>query len=129
MMKKYCSLFMSIILLCFPIHAKTLYKGKKQQTPLEVVTTFLHKELPYELEVNDIITLQQTQAPCSEIKCQPRTRILVTQDNLADDSVKAIRHILLLEQENQYWKIIEQEKLFQCYHNRGHQDFSEELCL
>jgi hypothetical protein len=57
----------------------------------------------------------------------PRTTLL--RDSLEDDSVRAERWLLDLAQEDETWTIVAARWEQRCHENRGHQDFSPELCI
>jgi hypothetical protein len=57
----------------------------------------------------------------------PRTTLL--RDSLEDDSVRAERWLLDLAQEGGTWWIVAARWEQRCHENRGHQDFSPQLCI
>jgi hypothetical protein len=57
----------------------------------------------------------------------PRTALL--RNSLEDDSVRAERWLLDLAQEGETWTIVAARWEQRCHENRGHQDFSPELCI
>ena len=50
-------------------------------------------------------------------------------DGYFDDSVKAGKIQSLFKLEEGEWVMVENEILYQCQLNRGHQDFSTEACI
>jgi hypothetical protein len=55
--------------------------------------------------------------------------VQVTRDGLADDSVRAVRYEVLLERAGDgTWRLRSAKRLQRCHLNRGHQDFSPQLC-
>ena len=55
--------------------------------------------------------------------------VQVTRDGLADDSVRAVRYEVLLEKAGDgTWRLRSAKRLQRCHLNRGHQDFSPQLC-
>jgi hypothetical protein len=55
--------------------------------------------------------------------------VQVTRDGLADDSVRAVRYEVLLEKAGDgTWRLHSAKRLQRCHLNRGHQDFSPQLC-
>ena len=55
--------------------------------------------------------------------------VQVTRDGLADDSVRAVRYELQLEKAGDgTWRLRSAKRLQRCHLNRGHQDFSPQLC-
>lgn len=58
------------------------------------------------------------------------SRATATSPNLADDSVRNERYELeLTKAPDGSWRIVSATRTFRCQPNRGHQDFSAELCL
>jgi hypothetical protein len=57
----------------------------------------------------------------------PRTTLL--RDSLEDDSVRAERWLLDLSRDGDVWTIVAARWEQRCHENRGHQDFSPELCI
>ena len=58
------------------------------------------------------------------------SRATATSTNLADDSVRNERYELeLAKAPDGSWRIVSATRTFRCQPNRGHQDFSAELCL
>ncbi len=56
--------------------------------------------------------------------------VTVTSPNLADDSVRNERYeVRLARAANGWWVIASYRRTYRCQPNRGHQDFSPELCL
>jgi len=55
--------------------------------------------------------------------------VTVTYDGLYDDSVKAIRYKTAITYQDGKWISGNVSKTQQCWPNRGHQDFSSELCV
>jgi hypothetical protein len=55
--------------------------------------------------------------------------VQVTRDGLADDSVRAVRYDVVLEKaDDGMWRVRSAKRLQRCHSNRGHQDFSPQLC-
>ena len=58
------------------------------------------------------------------------SRATATSPTLADDSVRNERYeIELVRRADRSWRIASARRTFRCQPNRGHQDFSAELCL
>ena len=57
------------------------------------------------------------------------TQVTVSRDDLQDDSVRAERWVLELEQRGEEWELVGARWEQRCHVGRGHQDFSPELCL
>jgi hypothetical protein len=55
--------------------------------------------------------------------------VTVTRDGLADDSVRAVRYRIVLERDDDgMWRIRSAQRVQRCHQDRGHQDFSPQLC-
>jgi hypothetical protein len=55
--------------------------------------------------------------------------VTVTRDGLADDSVRAVRYVIELERgDNGTWRLRSAQRVQRCQPERGHQDFSPQLC-
>jgi hypothetical protein len=52
-----------------------------------------------------------------------------TLDGLLDDSIRAERYVLELERRDDAWRLASARWAQRCWPDRGHQDFSPELCL
>jgi hypothetical protein len=50
-------------------------------------------------------------------------------DDLEDDSVRAERYVLELEQDGDVWTVVSARWEQRCHDGRGHQEFSPELCV
>jgi len=55
--------------------------------------------------------------------------VTATLDGLLDDSIRAERYLLVLERQNDAWRLRSARWTQRCWEGRGHQDFSTELCL
>lgn len=55
--------------------------------------------------------------------------VVMTYDGLFDDSVSAMRFITIVNYEDGQWVKGEVSQTQRCWPNRGHQDFSTELCI
>ncbi len=59
-----------------------------------------------------------------------REHVVMTATNLPDDSVRALRYDVTVERRaDQTWRLTAAAWMQQCQPNRGHQDFSAELCI
>ena len=56
-------------------------------------------------------------------------RVVVTRDNLQDDSVRAERWVLELERDSDGWRLRSARWEQRCHVGRGHQSFGNDLCL
>jgi hypothetical protein len=55
--------------------------------------------------------------------------VTVTREGLADDSVRAVRYVIELERGSDgMWRLRSAQRLQRCQPDRGHQDFSPQLC-
>jgi hypothetical protein len=55
--------------------------------------------------------------------------VTVTRDGLADDSIRAVRYVIALERGGDgTWRLRTAQRLQRCQRDRGHQDFSPQLC-
>jgi len=57
------------------------------------------------------------------------TTVVVTLDRLPDDSVRAQRYVLAFTREDGEWRLASAVSSQRCWPNRGHQDFSNKLCV
>jgi hypothetical protein len=55
--------------------------------------------------------------------------VTATLDGLLDDSIRAERYVLVLERRDDVWRLRSARWAQQCQANRGHQNFSTELCV
>lgn len=80
---------------------------------------------PYETETNEgneKITITEKSLE-HEI-----TEVTLIHDNLMDDSMKAIKYIMLLKQQKGKWTIISIKKNWKCRKGRGHAYWGIDLC-
>jgi Tfp pilus assembly protein PilP len=56
-------------------------------------------------------------------------RLTLLRDSLEDDSVRAERYVLELEQDDDVWELVSARWEQRCHLMRGHQEFTPELCL
>jgi hypothetical protein len=55
--------------------------------------------------------------------------VMITREGLADDSVRAVRYVVVLDRNGDgTWRVRSAKRLQRCHEGRGHQDFSPELC-
>ena len=57
------------------------------------------------------------------------TAVATVTEELADDSVKASRHVLMLQKRQGAWKVIKDLHIQKCQEGRGHQTFSKKPCV
>lgn len=55
--------------------------------------------------------------------------VTVLDERLMDDSIEAVKTVVLIDNQNGVWNFYKQAELYRCAPGRGQQDFSEELCL
>jgi len=89
---------------------------------------------PTELAL-EFIRADRTQAARTTTKAQASpegggpTTVTVIQDGLADDSVRAARHILHFVPAGESWRLDSAARTQRCHLGRGHQDFSAIACV
>ena len=89
---------------------------------------------PTELAL-EFIRADRTQAArtTTEAQASPEgggpTTVTVIQDGLADDSVRAARHILHFVPAGESWRLDSAARTQRCHPGRGHQDFSAGACV
>jgi hypothetical protein len=57
------------------------------------------------------------------------TTVTVIQDGLADDSVRAARHVLRFVPAGKSWRLDSAARTQRCHPGRGHQEFSASACV
>jgi hypothetical protein len=132
MMKKYLPILIASLTIAGVAQAQTLYQGKTGQKPLEVAMAYLQDKLPDGYaEGRQVTTLKQERITCTnKQRCLPSAKITFVIDGLEDDSIRAERHILTLEQaQNQPWQIIQKDTTQACRKGRGHTKFSAKPCI
>jgi hypothetical protein len=73
-----------------------------------------------------LTTTVREEAPVLE---QPQTvRVVLTEDGLPDDSIRAIRYVLDYERTGGRWRLGSARRLQRCQPGRGHQRFSPAPC-
>ena len=131
-MKKYLSILAVFLTVSGVTQAQALYQGKAGQKPLEVAVSYLQEKLPDGYaEGRQVSTIKQERIACTnQQRCFPLAKITFTIDGLEDDSVRAERHILILEQaQNQPWQIIQKDTTQACRKGRGHTKFGTKPCI
>lgn len=71
---------------------------------------------------------RKSEAMAIEYPTRDTAVVKVTVVGLADDSVGGIRYRIAFENEQGKWSMTEVGMQFQCQEDRGHQDWSAELC-
>jgi hypothetical protein len=56
-------------------------------------------------------------------------RVTLLRDGLEDDSVRAERFVLELEEDGDVWSLVSARREQRCQAGRGHQEFGPELCV
>jgi hypothetical protein len=67
-------------------------------------------------------------ARASELENASEVRVLLTEDGLADDSVRAIRYVLEFRRRDRRWRLRSARRVQRCQPGRGHQRFSPRPC-
>ncbi|MEC4117406.1 hypothetical protein [Myroides phaeus] len=57
------------------------------------------------------------------------TLLTLVEDGLMDDSIKAIKVKMEVETIDGNFKVLSIQESYQCYQNRGHEDWSAEFCI
>jgi hypothetical protein len=87
------------------------------------------------LSTAEFLRLEDREGTTSVVLEQPaeggsRTDVMVTEDGLLGDSIRATRYVLDFErQEDGRWRLLSARWSQRCWPNRGHQDFSPEPCV
>jgi hypothetical protein len=55
--------------------------------------------------------------------------VTVVREGIPDDSVRAERYVLELDEDDGHWTLVSARWAQRCHDGRGHQDFSPELCV
>jgi hypothetical protein len=55
--------------------------------------------------------------------------VTVLQEGLADDSVEAVKHVLLYEPQGDGWRLVSAKRTQKCRPGRGHQVFAAGDCV
>ena len=91
-------------------------------SPLRITVEFLQ----FDDTTVRITTVRATTNPDS----RREAAVVVTSDGLPDDSVRATRsEVHLARQSDASWRLTSARWSQQCQPNRGHQDFTPELCV
>jgi hypothetical protein len=91
------------------------------RSPLRAATEFVRLKDP-----RAITTRVIEQAP--ELEDPDDVRVLLTEDGLADDSVRAVRFVLQFHRTGRRWRLESARRLQRCQPGRGHQRFSPRPC-
>jgi hypothetical protein len=54
--------------------------------------------------------------------------VTLVHDNMADDSIQAIKIIMVLKQQGGTWEVLEIKSNYKCREGRGHTDWGKEWC-
>lgn len=73
-------------------------------------------------EGNQIITIQERNLDNGTIEVE------LIHDNQLDDSIKAVKHLMILNNEGGNWEVISLKKNWKCWDGRGHTNWNIELC-
>jgi hypothetical protein len=94
-----------------------------------------HWERSPALVAAEFLRLDEQEAPETTIESDTGpegggpAKVTVTLDRLLDDSVQTRRYELELSRDGEAWRLDRATWTQRCRTNRGHQDFSPELCL
>lgn len=91
-------------------------------TPFQVAIGAMGKD--FQIEISNLNILQEL----SDIESPNSAKVTIEQFGLLDDSISAIKDIFILSFDQGQWIIQERNTLYKCYHGRGSNDFSSELC-
>jgi hypothetical protein len=126
-MSKKILIFIIIIILIAGI-SFFIFKEKRIETEIELTNEMALSLL--EMECNpEGVPYHYDSCVLDVLKEEGRWIVTVTYDGLYDDSIRAIRFQTIVRRENRQWikdEIIQTQK---CWPNRGHQEFSTELCI
>lgn len=93
------------------------------RSPLRTVLEFLSLDDP---GARTTTVVMETDSP----EGGDRAVVTVTEDGLADDSVRALRFVLEVERRaDGSWRLLSAEWSQRCWDGRGHQDFTPEFCI
>jgi hypothetical protein len=92
-------------------------------SPLRTILEFLSLDDP---DARTTTVVMETGSP----EGGDRAVVTVTEDGLADDSVRALRIVLEVERQGDgSWRLLSAAWAQRCQAGRGHQDFTPELCI
>jgi|SRR5688572_9338858 len=64
----------------------------------------------------------------SQLENPREVRVMLTEDGLPDDSIRAVRHVLEFKRTGRRWKLESARRTQRCQPRRGHQQFSPRPC-
>ena len=91
------------------------------RSPVRAATEFVRLKDPNALTTRVL-------ARASELENPSEVRVLLTEDGLADDSVRAVRYVLEFRREDRRWRLRSARRVQRCQPGRGHQRFSPRPC-
>ena len=91
------------------------------RSPIRAATEFVRLKDPNALTTRVL-------AEASELENPSEVRVLLTEDGLADDSVRAVRYVLVFSRTDRRWRLQSARRVQRCQQGRGHQRFSPRPC-
>ena len=91
------------------------------RSPIRAATEFVRLKDPSALTTRVI-------AQASRLENPDEVRVLLTEDGLADDSVRAVRYVLEFRRTDRRWRLESARRVQRCQQGRGHQRFSPKPC-
>ena len=91
------------------------------RSPVRATTEFVRLKDPSALTTRVL-------AKASELENPDEVRVLLTEDGLADDSVRAVRYVLEFRRTDRRWRLQSARRVQRCQPGRGHQRFSPRPC-
>lgn len=102
---------------------KITESSDKESYPLQVALYSMGKNFQ-----NDISSLNITQNVNSR-ESPSEAVVTIEELDLLDDSVSAEKTIFKMNYSDNRWQIVSKEKKQRCWPGRGHQEYSDKLCL
>jgi hypothetical protein len=87
------------------------------RSPIRAATEFVRLKDPQALTTRVI-------AQASQLEDPDEVRVLLTEDGLADDSIRAVRYRLEFSRRGRRWRLESARRVQRCQPGRGHQRFS-----
>jgi hypothetical protein len=91
------------------------------RSPIRAAAEFVRLKDPRALTTRIVGQSPQLESP-------DEVRVLLTEDGLADDSVRAVRFALQFRRTGARWRLDSARRLQRCQPGRGHQRFSPKPC-
>ena len=58
-----------------------------------------------------------------------KIQVTLVHDDLMDDSLKALKIVMVVKQNGRSWTVLEIKKNWKCWEGRGHTDWGREYCI